>query len=647
MCGIFGVAVSDFKNQDFEMKSLLDDLFILSESRGKEASGISINNGNDLFVLKSSHPASKLIRSNDYKSLLRNSILNAESIFAVIGHSRLVTNGSASLNINNQPAFSEQISCVHNGIITNYEEIMNSLDIKPKSELDTEAILSLINLYKHDDVSLEKAIIKAYESIEGSASCAFLHKELPLLTLASNNGSIYCVQNKSNSQIIFASEEIILRKIIKKFGGILDISDTSIKQIKSNSLVSFNLDLNKKLEFNWDKSFIKYPPNAPEKNQPKESLIRNLSKADFPDFFELQRCTKCILPETFPYIQFDKDGECNYCKSYKRQGLRDHERIKEIVEPYRLKTNRYDQNCIVGLSGGRDSCYGLHYAKEVLGLKPVAFTYDWGLVTDLARRNIFRICGELGVEHILVSADIKKKRNYVRKNIIAWLKNPKLFMIPLFMAGDKQFYLHAHKLRKQLGIDFFMFGAGNTLEATDFKVGFANIQQNSENGILTGLRFRDKLKLIGKYGAEFATNPSYINSSIFDTLEAFYSTYLLKDDYTYLYHYIPWEENEVESTLKNQYAWEGSKDTPTSWRVGDGTAAFYNYIYYAVAGFTEHDTFRSNQIREGMISRENALQKVYIENQPRYETLEWYGKIIGFNIDDALQIIHKIPKLYN
>ncbi len=125
------------KNQDFEMKSLLDDLFILSESRGKEASGISINNGNDLFVLKSSHPASKLIRSNDYKSLLRNSILNAESIFAVIGHSRLVTNGRASLNINNQPAFSEQISCVHNGIITNYEEIMNSLDIKPKSELDS------------------------------------------------------------------------------------------------------------------------------------------------------------------------------------------------------------------------------------------------------------------------------------------------------------------------------------------------------------------------------------------------------------------------------------------------------------------------------------------------------------------------------
>ena len=119
-----------------------------------------------------------------------------------------------------------------------------------------------------------------------------------------------------------------------------------------------------------------------------------------------------------------------------------------------------------------------------------------------------------------------------------------------------------------------------------------------------------------------------------------------KDDYLYLYHHIPWIEDEVNDVLKNQYSWEGSSDTTTTWRVGDGTAAFYNYIYYVVAGFTEHDTFRSNQIREGMISRKEALEYVSKENQPRWETLEWYAKVIGFNIDHALQVIHKMPKLY-
>ena len=165
-------------------------------------------------------------------------------------------------------------------------------------------------------------------------------------------------------------------------------------------------------------------------------------------------------------------------------------------------------------------------------------------------------------------------------NIEAWLKKPELFMIPLFMAGDKQFYLHAHKLRKQLGIKLFMFGAGNTLETTDFKVGFANIKNNSTGGILTKLKSIDKLRLLSKYGLEFLKNPSYLNKSLFDTFEGFYSSYLLKDDYTYLYHHIPWIESEVESVLMDKYGWEGASDTKTSWRVGDGTAAFYNYIYF-------------------------------------------------------------------
>ncbi len=92
---------------------------------------------------------------------------------------------------------------------------------------------------------------------------------------------------------------------------------------------------------------------------------------------------------------------------------------------------------IVAFSGGRDSSYGLHYVKNVLKMNPVAFTYDWGLVTDLARRNQARVCGKLGVEHIIRSADITAKRRYVRKNIEAWLKKPELGMVTLLMAGDR------------------------------------------------------------------------------------------------------------------------------------------------------------------------------------------------------------------
>ncbi len=53
-----------------------------------------------------------------------------------------------------------------------------------------------------------------------------------------------------------------------------------------------------------------------------------------------------------------------------------------------------------------------------------------------------------------------------------------------------------------------------------------------------------------------------------------------------------------------------------------GTTSLYNYIYCTVAGFTENDTFSSNQIKEGMLTREEALNLVTEENRPRYETIK-------------------------
>ena len=95
-----------------------------------------------------------------------------------------------------------------------------------------------------------------------------------------------------------------------------------------------------------------------------------------------------------------------------------------------------------------------------------------------------------------------------------------------------------------------------------------------------------------------------------------------------------------------QYDWERAPDTKTTWRIGDGTAAFYNYVYYTVAGFTEHDTFRSNQIREGDLTREEALEMVREENTPRYQNIKWYLDVLGFDFTDVITTVNGIPRLH-
>ena len=278
-------------------------------------------------------------------------------------------------------------------------------------------------------------------------------------------------------------------------------------------------------------------------------------------------------------------------------------------------------------------------------MNPVTYTYDWGMITDLARRNISRICGDLGLENILVSADIRKKRANIKKNILAWLKKPDLGMVPIFMAGDKQFFYYANQVKKQLGVELIFIGA-NKLEITEFKTGFCNVSQNKGHFSAPSKNdFSFKIKLLWYYLKNYIINPSYINSSLVDNISAFQSYYFRDQDYISLYDYIPWEEKDIESTLKDVYNWETAIDTKSTWRIGDGTASFYNYIYYTLAGFTESETFRSNQIREGILTRDEALTIVEEENKPRYESIKWYLSIVGLG-DKFNEVIGKINQTH-
>ncbi|MBT2475164.1 hypothetical protein J7E68_11425 [Microbacterium sp. ISL-103] len=345
-----------------------------------------------------------------------------------------------------------------------------------------------------------------------------------------------------------------------------------------------------------------------------------------------------------PFIAFDDAGVCNYCHSYRtRNHPRPREELLELIEPYRRARG---SEVIVPFSGGRDSCFALHLVVKELGLRPITYTYDWGMVTDLGRRNISRMSSELGVENIIVAADITKKRDNIRRNLQAWLRSPNLGMLSVLTAGDKHFFRHIETVKKQTNISLNLWGI-NPLEVTHFKSGFLGVppdfaeQRVYSHGALKqlryqSLRFRAMLK-----------SPGYFNRSIGDTLAGeYYRSFHKKSDYFHVFDYWRWDEDEIDSTLLNDYEWEKATDTPTTWRIGDGTAAFYNYANYTIAGFTEHDTFRSNQIREGELTREQALALVAEENRPRYPNMRWYLDTLGMDFKSVVQTVNSTERLY-
>lgn len=604
MCGIFGI-ISEENINPIEFRLMA----MHARQRGKDSSGVLSFDAvkNKYEIIRADHDIKNIIGSAPLKTKL------------AMGHSRLITNGLSD----NQPVMYDDVIVLHNGIVVNDEEVWSHINLPRKLQIDSEVIAAIAEDTLQNDLHVEEISKRLDELCEGTISCSILLPRLGKVILYSNNGSLYV--GKKHQSIYFSSEIYPLNKI----------NCNNVHQIINSSEV-FDIPTSDMIHVSdiQDRSEDLIPPF--KYIHAEEELLQ------YPKF-EHQRCTKCILPETMPYIHFDEKGVCNYCNNYKiRNKPKPTKELFDLVAPYR-RSNAID--CIVPFSGGRDSCYGLHLIVNELGMNPITYTYDWGMVTDLGRRNISRMCSKLGVENIIIAADISKKRANIRKNLIAWLKNPHLGMVSILTAGDKHFFRHVETVKEQTGINLNLWGV-NPLEVTHFKAGFLGVKPDFEedkvysNGALKqlryhSLRFKCMLASLG-----------YFNSSLWDTLSGeYFRSFTKKEDYYHIFDYWKWDEELIDSTLINTYDWELAVDTNTTWRIGDGTAAFYNYIYYTVAGFTEHDTFRSNQIREGQLKREDAIRLVEDENRPRYQNIRWYLDTIGLDFTDTIKRINEISKI--
>lgn len=663
MCGIFGFTVQEKSRVDPKvLRSVLGSLVKLSESRGKEAAGLALISNQGIDVCKDASRGIEFMKHKTYRELTKKVISNnriSESHVGVIGHTRLVTNGSMEMHENNQPVIRDGIVGIHNGIIVNDAEIFQKYGLKRNSEVDTEVLLALIKLFNKDS-SLANAISRAFREIYGTASVALLFNDEPVLALASNNGSLY--QVKTNFGHVFASERYILQEVIKKYGELLGVRGKDIIHIHSNSGLLINLedgvgtsfDFSRPIGDVYNKTLLPINDIKTSEIKPTPSFQNHLEEETLEKYLQiynenceriskLKRCARCILPETMPFVRFDEEGICNFCRRHVKYIRRSERELLDQADQIRGDGTRPD--CIFPLSGGRDSSYGLHYVKNVLKLNPIAYSYDWGMLTDLGRRNQARMCGKLGIEHLWVSADIIQKRKNIQQNVLAWMKKPDLGTIPIFMAGDKQYFHYLNRLKNQVNVDLSIY-CENPVEQTNFKYGFCGIAPKFDLEHVYNLGIGKKLALAFYYAKQFIRNPALINSSLIDTAGAYLSTYFLSHDYIFLYNYVLWDERIISETLIKEYDWELAPDTSTTWRIGDGTAPFYNYIYYTVAGFTENDTFRSNQIREGMMTRDRAIVLVDEENKPRFESIRWYCDTIGLDMKKMIDTINAIPKLY-
>jgi len=345
-------------------------------------------------------------------------------------------------------------------------------------------------------------------------------------------------------------------------------------------------------------------------------------------------CRKCVLPSTTPGIEFDQSGVCNYCNSYLPMQVEGEERLRKVIDAFRDPSAKYD--CMVCVSGGRDSTYTLWRLANDYKMKVLAAHYLLPFTSEQARANIQSAVDVLGIDCVNFEYPNDVHRRATRKALKAWSHRPSSRMIPIVCAHCKTWWPMAFQIARENNVSLIVIGS-NPLETATFK-------RTGLGGARTYHKLANLPRIVGISLKEAFLNPRYLVSCSWSTVAKMYlmashsSPYLrwrYKDlTVLRLFDYLKWDEKEVMSTIKDKLGWRNSSEVASPWRFDCRLDYVRRLMYTETIGVSELRDLFSKMIREGQMTREQALERLKTEEIVRREVVEDVLSHLGLGLSD-------------
>jgi len=341
------------------------------------------------------------------------------------------------------------------------------------------------------------------------------------------------------------------------------------------------------------------------------------------------------MPESYAGISFNEEGVCNFCLTHRSHRCIGEDALKEMIH----SLNRSgDYDCVVPLSGGKDSIFILYYAVKRLGLNAIAVNYDSLMQSDLAMENMRKACGILKVPLIIKRANsaIQRKR---LKAMLRVSERVGAFVlgcggcVPVLQAITIGY---AHRNNIPLVLD-----GGSSIEHTP---GSKNVKRKLNSKIESFMRYRfynlDFLKYTSFLRYRYYNNllnkemeVSSVNRPPFGYVNPFDSG---KTKVVRFSNYIRWPETEIINLISKELGWKNPEGKDK--RFDCFLHCLSDFDSLSKYGITSNGIIYSNMIREGLMKREEAvLKEDYAKRKLTGECFELARKI-GFKQ-------YKIPKL--
>ena len=334
------------------------------------------------------------------------------------------------------------------------------------------------------------------------------------------------------------------------------------------------------------------------------------------------RCTRCVLPDTTPHITFNDRGVCNYCETYTRFNFAGEHALMRRLNVHRSKAKRFE--CIVNISGGRDSSYALLKVVKDYGMKALAVNYENPFTDEQARSNIRNMTETLNVPLYTFRHKSNIHESMLKNNIKTWFRKPSPAMVPMICVGCKIIWKHILEVAKNHDISLIVCG-GNPFEYTSYKKESLNVSRDVSlrtyyMKYLRGL-IKEALRNIAYLKPQHI--PTLLKGYVFAHQYALGPRWLAANiEVLDLFHFIRWNEKEVVSRITKELKWDYPRELRSTWRFDCRIAHLKDYMYMKTIRMTEKDDFYAKMVREGLISRTEALKRLASENHVHMEIVD-------------------------
>lgn len=341
-------------------------------------------------------------------------------------------------------------------------------------------------------------------------------------------------------------------------------------------------------------------------------------------------CKRCVAPSSSAHpLSFDEEGVCSACRTANERDREvDWESRREIfsrlVEEYRCKDgSNYD--CIIPVSGGKDSYFQTHVIKKVMGLNPLLVTYNGNNYTETGMRNLRNMREAFGVDHIFFTPSIRVLQSLNR--------------LGMLVMGDMNWHAHAgiftYPIREavQKNVPLMIWGEhgymdmGGMYSYKDF-VEFTWRQRHEH--ALRGFEWFDMIEFGKQYGEPLEAG---------DLIPWVYPS---DDDIDrvgvrgiYISNFFRWEANEHGKLMVDLYGFEPS-DEPferTYRRMSNlddmHENGIHDYMKYVKFGYGRATDHCNKDIRAGILERDEAVaivrERDHVKSRDLWRWLEYVG----------------------